>query len=216
MTKNKIQIAILAGIASLSVSSARADIALGVDFAPGSASEGVGSSWTLGYEFQVTSTVTVIGLATFDANGPDGLLSSPVPVGLWADGGALLASATIPSGTLDVGLGSFAGVSIAPVTLTPGYYDVGSYDAGNDYAYSPISYTIAPGITLVDDRYSDSGEGFNYPEITENYISGGNGPAWLGGNIIVETPEPSQVVSGLVLAGLGGLSLLKRRLRSRQ
>src|SRR5271165_3810395 len=93
-TKN---IAMIFGSALLTVSSATAQ-QFGVDFSGGGGVEN-NIGWNLGYEFQVTTPVTIVGLAAWDGTAPGGL-SQAVPVGLWSDNGSMLASATIAAGTL--------------------------------------------------------------------------------------------------------------------
>src|SRR5580658_7257135 len=72
---------------------------LGVDFS-GYSDNGIGNfGYTLGYDFQVNTPVTVVELAAFDDNlGPG--LPQPVQVGLWNANGQLLATTIIGQGTL--------------------------------------------------------------------------------------------------------------------
>src|SRR5271154_7146963 len=52
---------------------------------------------TIGWQFTLSSPVTVTELGFFDATG--GGLFDPHPVGIWNSSGTLLGSATVPSGT---------------------------------------------------------------------------------------------------------------------
>src|SRR6185437_6794828 len=60
---------------------------------------------TYGFQFQVTTPVTVTALAAFNQNAPNGIPSAPyvggdVYVKLWTEAGTLVASVTITNGTL--------------------------------------------------------------------------------------------------------------------
>jgi hypothetical protein len=215
MKSKKPAVTAILGAALLTVSSVMAQ-QLGINFTGGNGLGG-DSTWTLGYEFQVTSPVTVVGLATFD---PSGLLHN-VPVGLWTDSGALVASATVPISTPATGL--FAEVSILPIVLPVGFYDVGSFDPHNAYGYGNGSFgsltglTVAPGITYVQDRYATQYTGFTYPGNSK--IALGEIPpgtyAWFGGNIVVDgsssVPDASSAL-GLLWGACLALGALRRKL----
>src|SRR3954453_11050000 len=83
---------------------------------------------TWGWSFHVTSPIRITHLAWNDT-GRDGLSHSH-QVGIWKDpfnanGGTLLSSVTIPSGTVAELSGPWRRVAIAPIVLQPGDYSIG-------------------------------------------------------------------------------------------
>lgn len=87
---------------------------------------GANQSATAGWAFRVgAEAVEVKALGMYDAtNG----MQDPHRVGLWTAGGALLAEATLPSGTASQRIGSYRYVAITPVILAPNQtYVVGAY-----------------------------------------------------------------------------------------
>src|ERR1035438_5798290 len=79
-----------------------------------------GSTWSLGFEFQVNSSITLTGLGTFDY-GQDGF-AQPQQVGLWNSSGTLIASTYVTNDNPLTGFWRFN--PITPVALTVGdtYY----------------------------------------------------------------------------------------------
>jgi hypothetical protein len=181
-------LAVILSSAVLTVSSGMAQ-QLGINFTGG----GIGSYYngsplTLGYEFQVTSPVTITGLAAYDPNAPGGI-PFDVPVGLWYNGGGLIDSATVLTGTPAIPGSQFAEVGITPISLAPGLYQVGAYDTqaftfGGGGEGPPFTgVTFAPGINYVEDSYIYTG-GLSYP--SSDQFGGGDGfYGWFGGNIVV-------------------------------
>jgi hypothetical protein len=212
------RLAVFIGSASLTISSAMAAIQFGVDFTGGGDFQN-NYDYSLGYEFQVTSPVSVVGLAAWDVNGSGGLPQSEA-VGLWTDSGTLLRSSTIPAGTLPSDPGNqFAAVGISAITLNPGYYDVaavGPYTYGNGEGYPPFTgYTVATGINFVEDRWITSPGVLAYP-VNDDYNGGLAG--WFGGNVVLgnETvPEPSTMIAGALMLlpfGSGAIRQLRKKL----
>jgi len=158
----------------------------------------------VGYEFQVTSTVTVVGLAAWDINTPNGLPYN-VPVGLWTQSGTLLASGIIASGTLPSDPNQqFAEVSITPIVLLPGFYDVAAVDA---FAFAPNlpGFTTAPGISFIQTEYNSSSS-LGFPGNTDSRYEG-----YFGGNIVLATPDGASTL--LLLSGACmSLGALRRKL----
>src|SRR5262249_32205561 len=78
----------------------------------------------IGWQFSVSAPIIIDGLGLFDVN-PAGLAESH-QVGLWDNGGNLLASATVTSGSTLIASASNAGdwlfANIAPIVLVPGTY----------------------------------------------------------------------------------------------
>ena len=105
----------------------------------------------IGYQFSVSSTQTVTGLAYLDAAG-SGLVDSH-QVGIFDLSGKLLVSATVPAGP---SVKMINGFRVAPVnfSLTPGTYVVAGLRAlnhDNPVARAP-GVTTAPGITYISER----------------------------------------------------------------
>lgn len=181
---------------------------LGVNFA--ATSGATGSPWTLGYEFEVTTPVTLVGLATFAPTGAGGL-TQDVQVGLWTDDGngpitsTLIDSATVTAGTLPSADGPFAEVAVTPITLAPGLYDVGSFDTGDYWTGGVSGVTYAPGIEFVQSRYSTGGLGFSYPN---NVDEPDSVIAWFGGNIVLAGGSVPDASSTLMLLSVACLALV--------
>jgi hypothetical protein len=197
----------VAMIAFLSSASAQQ---LGVNFtSPGTV--GNNYDFDIGYEFQVTSPVTVTALAAYLPEGT--AQSQDIPIDLWSDGGALIASATVTAGT-GPSLGDFATANIAPLTLGDGFYDVAAVDPyafGNDGYGTITGVTYAPGITFVEDRYSAGGT-VAFPNESE-FHGGGGFIGFFGGNIVVNGASAPDASSSLVLIGvaLGALAAFRRK-----
>src|SRR5208282_2947375 len=85
-------------------------------------------TYTLGYEFEVNTPITVIGLSVFTGYPSIGF-SKSTPIGLWNDSQTEIASATVLAGTADPlttdGYFRYATLPI-PVTLPDGDYYVGA------------------------------------------------------------------------------------------
>lgn len=162
-------------------------------------------TWTLGYSFQVNSPITVTGLGVFDANS-DGLNVSHA-VGLWDSVGNLLASTTVPAGTV-APLNSFYRMeTISGVSLTAGnIYYVGSVNGiDNDgWLQDPTTLIAAPEITYLSRRFEFSSGGLVFPDLAGSGTTG-----YFGGNFEfgTSTPEPTSLLmfgSG-ILAAAGAL-----------
>jgi hypothetical protein len=146
-----------------------------------------------GFQFQVTNSVTINGLAAFDANAPSGIPpffgSFPVTVELWTDSGTMLASTTISPGTLPVPGTSYCTAPITPMTLQPGTYRLEST------AYIPWSSNAplpnAQGLAYLSACYnSGNNPDSDYPDTLNNshIIS--------SANIVLQVPTPGIVSAG--------------------
>jgi hypothetical protein len=164
-----------------------------------------GTDYTLGFEFQVITSLQVGGLGVYDYN-KDGL-SQADAVGLWTSSGTLLASVTVPAGTAAPLDNWFRWAPLAsPLTLQPGTYVVGARQGSDFYGWDPVNLTMAPGTVYLQDRYVRSG-GLDYPGSTENNAYGSG---WFGGNVVV-VPEPTTTVAGTAAGLFALLSLRNRR-----
>src|SRR5438552_3446306 len=126
-----------------------------LDFTGGSA-VAAGLDYTGGYEFIVSSPITIVGIGIWD-EGKDGI--TPHDVGLWTSGGTPLYSTTIDAFATPVGSTSSDGqwlvVPISPpLKLKPGTYVIGSVilhsDTDRDRDF--VSITTVPGVTYVRER----------------------------------------------------------------
>lgn len=168
-----------------------------------------GLPYTLGYEFNVTSPITVIGLSAFTAN-PAAGLNENTPVGLWDASQNLLASATVLSGTTDPltsdGFFRYATLSV-PITLPDGTYYVGAeFEANVDlYTYYVNGLATMSGVTFVGAQDIE-GSNLSFPSPRSPASDG-----FFGGNVVVQVPEPG--VTMLLLMGLAGLAALDGRKR---
>ncbi len=165
-------------------------------------------AFTLGFTFQVNSTISVDGLGFFD-DGKNGLTQSH-NVGLWTGTGTLLASAMVTNANaLD---SWFRYATISTLTLAPGTYVVAATSGSENYAYEPIGFFTAPQITFVRDSFV-FGPTLAFPTQTDVNATIG----FFGGNVrlanvgAMVVPEAGSA-AWLLLVGLGGLALARRRL----
>jgi hypothetical protein len=168
---------------------------------------------TLGWVFTLSSPVTVTALGYFDAKGSAGLADS-YPVGIFNSTGALLVSATVPSGPPTSLLDGFSFISVAPVVLGAGTYEIGAYASENstdDFLFDVTGSSSVPQLTL-----GEPAETFGnaltepaglVPSVTQGYF----GPDFLVSQVV---PEPSSAPFGLALVIFGWLVHIGRRRRS--
>ncbi|MBN9420580.1 MAG: DUF4082 domain-containing protein [Candidatus Eremiobacteraeota bacterium] len=173
---------------------------------------------TAGWSFTVNQTIQVTALGLFDDASVTGLTDSH-QIGIWDSSSALIASATVPSGTAATLVSNFRYVSIAPVTLLAGQvYTIGASFLANSFDYSNIFRTSAvfnPVITYGEAR-TVLGSGLNNPVDSgfglEQGVFGPNFDFILAGG----APELDTVSATLPLAfaSMLLLSLKRRRFRS--
>lgn len=184
------------------------------DYGPGAVSIPCGNcgdiqGTTFGWAFGVTDAITINGLGLWDA-GADGI-GPDVMAGLWVDGGALIASATITSSSYLEPSASTAGgwrtETIAPYVLGPGNYVIGAvgYNASTiqQAPFNTISSVFLPaspsrrGSVLPD-------SGFQRPDV------GFDGPLTGYPNLrVVDAVVPVPATLLLVVSGV--LLLLRRK-----
>jgi hypothetical protein len=162
-------------------------------------------SGTAGWTFETTTDVTATDLGCFANVFAKNLNLATVEVGLWAPGGALLASTFISPGSSTLFDNSLYG-AITPVLLSPGQiYQVGIFALPDGNLSLDVSlggsFTNTPDITVRGTALGNTGtfappteaapvDGAIYAGANFRYVEGG-------------VPEPS---SGLLLC-LGGLVL---------
>lgn len=216
-SKVKIMLVLALGFAGLGVSSVMAD-ELGINFSDAY------FAWPLdgyeeGWEFLVTSPVTVDGLASATHSG---FMSGSIRVGLWTvDGTKLLAYGAVPDGTPVIPGTEFAEVAISPITLNPGYYVVASVGSGSFTGEGLFTgMTVAPGIQYVTDEWttaagslSDPYEGLVFPTRSDGLDASDAG--YFGGNIVLSESVPDVSSSLMLLSGVCmALDMLRRKLQS--
>jgi hypothetical protein len=168
------------------------------------------SSTTMGWRFDVDSTITITALGYYDALG-DGLLEAHA-VGVFDAAGSFLASASVPAGTAGTLIDSFRYSSIAPLMLPPGAYTIGGTigaDAMDAAIYSANGPVTVAGISIpvAASRYTESG---SYTLLTYPDLNWPPANIYLGPNFeVLSVPEPSQAL--LLLVGL--LALLPKFLK---
>jgi len=171
---------------------------------------------TLGWEFTVSSPITVDALGLFDvgANG----LGDPHFIGLWTLGGTLLASTTIDTANSTPvastsALGNWRFTPITPLILAAGEYVIGATYGTNstnstDFLVAFANASTVPGVTFDQARFLGFGGGF--PAVAAPPFNDG----FFGPNLSVVAAEPaSLVLLGAGLAGLSGLAAWRARRR---
>jgi hypothetical protein len=198
----------LALIASTAAGSSASTLALDVTsdtqiFAPG-------VFRNIGWQFSVNTPVTVDGLGVFDVNNPG--FAERHQVGLWDNGGTLLAQTIVSDGSALVLSASNAGdwrfENIAPIVLGPGTYVVGAfYSDSGDSVMANATLALAPQISFLASRASTEAA-FAMPG-----VYGLVEPGVFAANVRINAvPEPAS----MLLLGSGIATLVARRRRSRR
>jgi MYXO-CTERM domain-containing protein len=164
---------------------------------------------TNGWRFQALSDINVVSLGVWDESG-DGL-PADVDVGLWTDGGTLLGSVTVGSGTsrpLDDGF-RYQDLLTAIPLATSQFYRVGSSAnvGGIDYR-GRVTVVSDPAIAYDKGYYASSSNSLTFPS-----TAAGTSGYFFGGNFQFEAvPEPAvPEPAGLALVGLAALTLRRKR-----
>jgi len=167
---------------------------------------------TLGLDFNVSTTIHITGLGSFDA-GRDGITNN-IYVGIFdATTGTLVAPAVNLNGTANAG-GAYDTVAITPLTLAPGHYQLAAwgYNLGSDTNYNnsgpggPVTFNTLDGaVTATGTHYSD------YSAPGAFATNPDNGATRYGaGTMIGYVPE-----AGIWTMMIGGFALVGATLRRR-
>ena len=128
-------------------------------------------------------------------------------IGLWLEDGTLLASATVPAGTVAPLFDGFRYAEIPPIILgqTANLIIAAQYSVGDpdDLIPNASSWRVQP----YDGRFG-LGSGLPFPDQTAPYPEGSKSPLFLEANFQF-VPEPS--TWSLLLLALGLLVLLRRK-----
>jgi hypothetical protein len=170
-----------------------------------------GSNITLGWGFTLLNAVTVTDLGYFDGNAG---LTDPHPVGIWNSIGALLAQATVPSGTAATLVSGFRFVPIVPVVLGPGAYSIGGYansTSPDEFRFEISSVTTIAGLSFVPANLFTKADSLTRPTSQPEVLSqdGYFGPDFMVGSATT-TPAPEPAAIGM---GLLGLAIILGRFR---
>jgi hypothetical protein len=177
---------------------------LALDIVPNGGTTGTNGAWSLGWLFQVNSTITVTSVDFFDDYG-NGLTESH-DVGIWDLNQNLLVFGTVlPTDPL-VGTAPWREHAVTPTILSPGLYYIAAETGTENYTYLPNSLVTIPQITFLQDRYIASTT-LALPT-TSIDTTGWFGPSF---NVVPEPCSFSLLVAGL---GIAGAIWRRRSLRS--
>jgi Domain of unknown function (DUF4082) len=201
--------------AALTAGSLAAEPAL--TFNPAGDSSGTENNQSVGWEFNVLTSITVTGLGWYDQGG-DGLQMAHT-VGIWDSSGTLLTSGLVAAGITDPLDGMFRTDSIASLTLAPGEYIVGGQNFSSDT--EQLAFGVTP---VTDPRLSfDAGEFSNIDGTFEEPTNPTAvptccwGPSFSISPAAPSTPEPNPGTLSLFgLITLGGALYWRRTRESKR
>ncbi len=176
-----------------------------------------GTTW--GFDFKVTSPVTVTDLGIWNNNSGDGLIDSHT-VSIWDDAvpGVPLASVTIPARTTSVVEEFSYGSLTTSLTLSPGttYVLGASYPtrvSGGDFVAFVPQFSLGSVFTAVHSRSSDA----VFPVASDpasSVLDGGFGPNFLFDASPAPVPEP-ETYAAFFAVGMLGFAAWRRRNRGK-
>jgi hypothetical protein len=158
--------------------------------------------FTLGYEFTISSTVTVNALGYWD----DGLAHDH-QVGIWDSGGHLLTSTTV-LGT-DSLVSSFRWHTISSLVLTAGTYTIGGDYLGNSDPFPSKATGIVtiPGYAWVTDEQV-LGSGLNFPTQSSGGTLYGQNGILVADFSVASAPTAAPEPSTLAVSSLSAVAYL--------
>jgi Domain of unknown function (DUF4082) len=210
-------IAVAVALLLAAATTAHADPILTFNEATGSTGNNL--NHTVGWQFNVTTPVTVTGLGWFDAGG-NGLAVGHT-VGIWDPSGGLLASVMIPDGTGAPLDGQFRTVDVTPFDLPAGdgYIIGGQNSTSNSERLAfDVAQMVDPRINFVGPTF-DTAAGLNRPTTPAPVATTGfYGPSFsVTPADATAMPEPRSVAiwTVLLIGGFAACVILKRKAAGR-
>jgi hypothetical protein len=175
--------------------------------------QAINGNYTLGYEFSVTSPITVSALSDFAS----GVASGGTAVGLWNASGTEIASTAVTPSDLLTSDGYFRySLLSSAITLQDGDYFVGAYaPSGTAYSSGVTGLTAVSGVSYLGSDYSRASglQDPTTPVSSSLYLFGGNVVLASAVSFGDADPVVPDAGSGMMLlsAGLAGLAAFGRK-----